>query len=364
MGKSRGKVNIMASPTLLHKSNTNFKERDMSDLARASEEKANLARFQAGQQKGHYESYFLRANHPAEPKAFWMRYTVFSPANEPQKALGELWGMWFDGKTGRHIAVKDEFPIDECSFSREKFEVVLPSAKLNAEKLRGKATSGKNTIDWNLAYGNGQKPLFLLPLNLYDKGFPKAKALVAQPFARFKGIITVNGQEQEIHDWVGSQNHNWGTKHTDLYAWGQVAGFDNEPDAFFEIGTARLKFGPIWTPWITVMVLRHQGREYKLNTIWQGLKAKGKFNYFTWNFFSKTKEAAIEGTIEARPGDFVGLNYYNPPGGIKHCLNSKIASCKLTIKAADGHTAFLSTQKRAAFEILTDDRGHGIPIQV
>jgi hypothetical protein len=25
---------------------------------------------------GHYESYFVKAHHPTEPKAFWLRHTV------------------------------------------------------------------------------------------------------------------------------------------------------------------------------------------------------------------------------------------------------------------------------------------------
>jgi hypothetical protein len=37
--------------------------------------------------------------------------------------------------------------------------------------------------------------------------------------ARFIGTITLNGQPIEIDNWVGSQNHNWGVRHTDRYAW-------------------------------------------------------------------------------------------------------------------------------------------------
>ena len=40
----------------------------------------NHARFAAADATGHYESFFQRANHPTEPRAFWIRYTVFSPS--------------------------------------------------------------------------------------------------------------------------------------------------------------------------------------------------------------------------------------------------------------------------------------------
>jgi len=57
----------------------------------------------------------------------------------------------------------------------------------------------------------------------------------------------------------------------------------------------------------------------------------------------------------------VGLNYYNPPGGNKYCLNTKIASCQLILKdKRTGKEEILVTNRRAAFEILTDDRNHGV----
>jgi len=59
----------------------------------------------------------------------------------------------------------------------------------------------------------------------------------------------------------------------------------------------------------------------------------------------------------------VTLNYYNPPGGNKHCLNSKIAECRLHFKdKTNGKTDILETKHRAAFEILTNDQNHGITI--
>jgi hypothetical protein len=76
----------------------------------------------------------------------------------------------------------------------------------------------------------------------------------------------------------------------------------------------------------------------------------------------------IKGEITALKQDFVGLKYYNPPGGIKHCLNSKIASCNITVAytGADGsnNEDVLKTSSRAAFEILTDERNHGVGVVV
>jgi len=115
---------------------------------------------------------------------------------------------------------------------------------------------------------------------------------------------------------------------------------------------------------MTLLVLRHQGKEYGLNCILQSLRAQGSFTYFTWQFKSETKDVTVEGTISATREAFVGLNYYNPPGGNKQCLNTKIASCTLQFTDKQAKTEeLLSTSNRAAFEILTDDTNSGIAIR-
>ena len=45
----------------------------------------NWAQYDPSQPGGHYESYYLRGNHPERPLAFWIRYTIFSPAGRPER---------------------------------------------------------------------------------------------------------------------------------------------------------------------------------------------------------------------------------------------------------------------------------------
>ena len=208
--------------------------------------------------------------------------------------------------------------------------------------------------------------MLLLPLKLYETKFPAAKSLVSLPLASFNGTLIVNGDTIMVDGWRGSQNHNWGVRHTDLYAWGQVAGFDNDAEAFLEIATARLRLGPFWSPPFTPIVLRYKGAEYGLRGLLQSLRAHGSFEYFTWKFKSEVEHLVIEGTITAPPQAFVGLTYYNPPGGVKYCLNTKIAGCTLHLRDKTAGTVhILETKNRAAFEILTDDStSHGIKLAV
>jgi hypothetical protein len=326
------------------------------------QKQVNFTRFH-NQTEGHYESFFLRANHPARPLAFWIRYTIFSPKNNFQKNIGELWAVFFNGESNRHTAVKKEYPLAACHFDTADFNIRVGTAKLASGFLKGAIKNKKNSIAWDMKFGGDSTPLLLLPLKLYKGKFPAAKSLVSLPLARFRGILSVNNKKINITDWVGSQNHNWGSRHTDLYAWGQVAGFDTHPDSFLEVATAKIRLGPVWSPPITLLVLRHNNKEYALTKLIQGIRAHGRFKYFTWEFISKTKDIEINGHISAPIQAFAGLNYYNPPGGNKNCLNTKIAECRVIFKnRKTGKTEILETKHRAAFEILTDDTDHGIII--
>jgi hypothetical protein len=337
----------------------------VSATPKISREAANAVRYRPGDTTGHYESFFLRANHPSRPLAFWIRYTIFSPKGRPTDAIGELWAVYFDGESGRHAAAKRELPIARCRFPLGPLAVAVGDAALSADAASGHLQSADHTITWNLAYAGDQPPVLMLAPKLYDAKLPKAKALVALPMAIFNGTLEVDGTTVDVDGWLGSQNHNWGTQHTDHYAWGQVAGFDSHRESFLEVATARIRIGPLWTPFFTLLVLRHEGRELACTGILRGLRASGSFEYFDWRFAAEIDGTRVAGTIRAPRESFVGLRYYNPPGGEKHCLNSKIASCRIEI-GASGSTkpdTVLVTDHRAAFEILTDDRHHGVPIR-
>lgn len=222
---------------------------------------------------------------------------------------------------------------------------------------------GPRHIAWDLRYDGGGAPLLFLPEALYSGGFPKAKAVTPRPLVRLAGTLDVDGTRVDVDGWTGSENHNWGSKHTDRYAWGQVAGFDDAPDAFFEAISAQLKIRPVHTPRLTMLVLRLDGEEHRLNAPLQALRADGAWRFFEWRFDSRRRDGLrLHGRVCASREDFVGLRYYNPPGGDHTCLNSKIAACELTLEMPGRAPRHLRTSNRAAFEILTDETDHGVAI--
>lgn len=323
------------------------------------------AKYRPGQTEGHYESFYQRANHPDRPLAFWIRYTVFSPRRRPEQAIGELWAVFFDGETGRHVVAKEEHPVSRAAFARDGFDVRVADAILQPGRLTGTAQGPAQTITWDLGYHGGQEPVLVLQRAAYDRAFPPAKSLVPAPLAVYDGTVQVDGRTVEVDGWVGSQNHNWGTRHTDAYAFGQVAGFDDAPESFLEVFTARLKVGPVRLPKVTGVVLRHGGRSHEVIGPLQGVRVEAEYGYFYWRFTATTAgQVRLDGRFRASPEDFVALNYYNPPGGTKQCLNTKIARCEVDVTdLRTGTTEQLSTAHRGLFEILTDHRGHGIPVR-
>ncbi|HYD79941.1 MAG TPA: hypothetical protein VEC06_09030 [Paucimonas sp.] len=322
----------------------------------------NRCRYRPHATGGHYESYFLRANHPARPLAFWIRYTIFSPKGRPQDAVGEVWAIHFDNENGRIAAAKEVYPLKECRIGESALGLTFGSAVLGAAKLAGGARSPSHTLQWELEYAGRQPPLLLLPAALYRGGFPKAKSLVAAPNAIFDGELRVDGEPIPIDGWQGSQNHNWGSRHTDSYAWGQVAGFEDAPDAFLECATARLRMGPLWTPAMSPIVFRDGDREYALNALGQSLLTRGDFDFFDWHIDAGSADIRLSARIHAPRSAFVGLRYANPPGGVKTCLNTKLAACELTLERAGHPARVYRTRHRAAFEILTDRHDHGVRV--
>lgn len=320
----------------------------------------NGARYRPEADGGHYESWFVRANDATGRRAFWIRYTIFAPRGAVP-AVGELWAIAFDREAKSIVAVKSERPIAACTFARDRLAVAIGDARLDDGAAVGGAAANGHAIAWDLRIASGagcDDPLLLLPSRLYATRIPRAKSLVPRPLAVFTGALTIDGERLPIDGWVGSQNHNWGSRHTDRYAWGQVAGFDEAPDAFLECSTARLRIGPLWTPWMSPVVLRLGGETLAWNALPRALRADGRYLPYDWRIATTGPAGTLALRIHARPTEFVALRYGNPPGGAKICLNSKIAQCELTLTR--GGTTRVLHSSRAAFEILDDSAPPGM----
>jgi hypothetical protein len=330
---------------------------------------ANRLRYRGGRE-GHYESYFLRANHRELGLGFWVRYTIFAPKGQPDQAEAELWAAVFDDRPGGTVAVYKAVPFGSASFAGagDGLDIRIGDAALADDpatgrgSLAGAVSSGGHEIRWDLTYEGSDEPVLLLAERLYQGRFPKAKVLVPGPMAAFTGRLVVDGEPVEVAGWTGSQNHNWGSQHTDEYAWGQVAGFDNAPGSFLECSTARVRVAGLRSPWLSPLVLRHDGRQYALTGLAAARRAAGAYRAsgpsYTWTLRSagpagQDGEVTISAEFSAPAESFVTFAYRNPPGRSKKCLNTKIAQATVSISEAGAEPVILRCANRAAFEILS-----------
>jgi hypothetical protein len=313
---------------------------------------ANLARYRPGRPGGHYESYFVRANHPAQPEAFWIRYTIFQPKGRPQDAVGEVWAIHFDGVRHSHTVAQVERPIAECEFGTSAFLVRVADSELGPGRLRGAAGSGAGAIAWDLVWDGDAPAAYVLPKRLHSSRLLPTKSITPWPQAQFRGTLTVGGRRIGVAEWPGSENHNWGSRHIDRNAWGQVVGFDGAPDSWLEAATGKVRFGPLWSPWVTLLVLRHEGREYLLNSAWRALRSTGTWGPYAWTVAGRNADVRLQAEFTATAEDFVVLRYRNPPGDELECRNSTIARCRLTLVPAGKPPVVLTTSHGAAFELL------------
>src|SRR5512140_1912358 len=119
---------------------------DVGSVGRDNRWQLNRAVYEPGQRAGHYESFYQRANHPDRPLGFWIRYTIFAPAGDPDAAVGEVWAVGFDGEARSHAVGKVRLPMADCSFAADEFAVRVGDAELGPSRLAGRA----GPLSWEL----------------------------------------------------------------------------------------------------------------------------------------------------------------------------------------------------------------------
>jgi hypothetical protein len=309
----------------------------------------------------YYESRFLRANHPEEAQAVWLRHTLLLPtAGDP---VADMWVMVFDPDGAGNQALKEPYSIDAADFHYDTWTARIGAATFDDRSARGVVTGGSRSARWDLRITPGDEAAVkLLSERGYRARFPTAKTMVRHPLALVDGRLELDDARVTVDGWTGSVNHNWGRRHTPAYAFGQVCGFDEAPDSSLEIVTAHAKAGPIALPAATLVVLRHDGQELAVRSVKASLHSHGRYRPFSWTFGARVGELMVEGEMTADPTDVIGLTYTDTDGGSKYCYNSALATCRIQLAGKAFDRAELVASRRAMFEILTDTRYDEVPL--
>jgi tocopherol cyclase-like protein len=324
-----------------------------------SREQDNRIRWDPKSRAGHVESLFLKANDLESERAFWLKYTILARPGRPVEC--SLWAIAFDG-TARPVGAKQTYPVERATHRDAPFSVAAPDFSMDRSGVKGTIASGGHTLRFDLRHTELSGPHRPFPWPwMYEAGFPRFKILTPYPSERFSGSLEVDGRVWVVEGWPGMQGHNWGRAHSERYAWAHCSAFEKEPESWFEGFSAKIRLGPVATPFLTMAALHHEGRLWTPLSMGSFL-APVEVEHTRWRFRTPGRGFVLSGEVTASVDRMAGLVYENPTGGPSQCLNSKLSRCVVRLERPGLPTVELRSEHGAALEVLVRETTHPIPM--
>jgi hypothetical protein len=310
---------------------------------------------------GHYESFYLKATHPAGGRGVWIRQTVHKRPNaEPTAAI---WFTLFDAQAPGPRAVKASHDAGELS-APEGTYIRVDGALLEPGHALGQIDDEALSASWDLRFDDPHPPFRHLPYaRLYEAPLPRTKFLSPYPSARFDGELTVGGERIDVSSWPGMIGHNWGAEHAERWIWIQGSDLGGERGSYLDLAAGRIKLGPMTTPWVANGMLRIDGVEHRLGGFDRLLSTKIDEQPTSCRFQISGKEVKLSGRVSSDPHNFVAWVYADPKGPEHNTLNCSISDLALEISQRGRGPRRLELAGAAAYEIGMRPSGHGIALQ-
>jgi hypothetical protein len=331
----------------------------------------NGVRFDASRRSDHVESFFFKATAPDAKRAIWLKATIFSSRTDPEYPVAEAWAIAFDhrGSEPFAVAVRQTVPLSRASFGRCELAIDWndpADGRFHATPghTSGQVRTGDRQLGWDLRFAGDDRPLVLFPFDwMYCGPFPSSKTVTPYPDVRFQGDVQVGSERWELTDWHGMQGHNWGRGHAELYAWAHCNQWSKDVGLVLEAVSAQVRMGPLLTPVLSMIVVRHDGVDYPFHRLRQLFGTRADIGLRRYTFAARSPTARIEGMLEAPVEQFVGLYYANPRGLTTYCLNSKLATARIRFER-QGKVPIELRSEAAALEIGTKRSDHGVRMHV
>jgi len=326
-----------------------------------SQELSTEARFPAiPLDKGHYESFYLKACHPEQPLGIWIRYTVHKrPGREP---LGSVWFTLFDAAGQGPRASKTTLEAGGLS-AGDGLYIRLGESRFEPGHVAGQAKTEQLDARWELSYSAEQEALFHLPSWMYGAPVPRTKLLTPCPYALFDGRVQVGDREVALERWPGMIGHNWGSQHAERWIWLYGASFEGADQSWLDAAIGRVRLGPLTLPWIANGTLHLDGTRYRLGGVERVRKTKVRESPTGCDFELPGAKATVSGRVESEPKNFVGWVYADPDGSEHNTLNCSISDMTLSVSRPGQAPRELRLRGGAAYELGMRETDHGIPIQ-
>ncbi len=316
-----------------------------------------LARFpDVAPDRGHYESFYLRAADPDRPRAVWLRHTVHKRPHEP--AVGSVWLTVFDEDHGDPPAAF-KASVANPQPGPGGHGVIIGPSTFTPTAVRGTTAGGE--ARWALDFHDGAEPLPHLPSAwMYTAPIPRTKSGSPHPAARISGTVGLHGRALELDGWPGMVGHNWGAEHAERWIWLHGIGFADAPDAWLDLVCGRIKVGGRTTPWVANGALHLDGVRHRLAGLGRVRGTRVDEHPTGARFVLPGKRMTVQATVAAPAGQTIVWRYADPEGPEHHAAHCSLSRLELTI-GPSGRT--LRTDHGAAYELGMRETDHGLPVQ-
>jgi hypothetical protein len=310
---------------------------------------------------GHYESFYIKACRPGGGRGIWIRHTVHKrPGVDPNASI---WFVLFDRDAEGPRATKVTVPAADLSAPVGSW-IRIGKAEIGPGRASGSIATDALTASWDLTFAGDAEPCRYLPADwLYEAPLPRTKFVAPFPIARFGGRLEIDGEEIELGGWPGMIGHNWGSEHAERWVWLEGTGFEDDPDAYFDAGGARIKLGRRTTPWLPSGMLSLEGEDHRLGGFGKIRAASIEAESTACEFVLPGKGVVVRGRVSAPKKDFVGWVYADPKGPEHHTVNCSVSDLELSVERPGKPDRKLTLTGGAAYEFGMRETDHGIPIQ-
>jgi hypothetical protein len=306
---------------------------------------------------GHYESFYLKARHPSEPLAAWIRYTVHKRPHADPK--GSLWFTLFDASAEGPRASKVTLP--SLGTGADHY-IHIGESRFGPGDVSGRATSDSADAAWELRFETPELPLRHLPRDwMYRAPIPRTKLLSPYPAARFEGYVNLDGRPLDVDGWPGMVGHNWGAQHAERWIWLHGDGLDGT--SWLDAAIGRIKVGPVTMPWIANGTLCLEGQRHRLGGPERARTTEVRESPARCEFVLPGKGITVQGEVGSARENFVGWVYADPHGPEHHVVNCSISDMTLAVSRPGMPALTLQLRGGAAYELGMREHDHGIAIQ-
>jgi hypothetical protein len=291
--------------------------------------------------RGHYESYYLRAVHPDRPLGAWIRYTVTVPPGGT--AEGRLWCTLFDRTRPGPVAAQVAGGVPTTG---EGAWIRLGDASFGERAISGSA----GPFRWELRRRDGEPTLqHLSRAWMYDARLPRTKLLSLTPATSFDGELLMDGERVPVEGWRGMVGHNWGEEHAARWLW--LHGLDFEgggPRTWIDLAVARVRLGPVTTPWTANGALSLDGRRIPLGGPGRRVRVETSPTDCGVEFPVESGTLTVSGSAPASA--FVAWDYADPGGGVRRVRNCSVADLAVRLTRRGAPVLQLSGPSRGVLE--------------